>query len=297
MGTTALRRRRPAFAAGLAALAVALGSAAAPAAAAPPVPDVDLVAFGDSYTAGIGAGAYTTAAPCLQTDGGYVSLLLKLPVVAGNSANAACAGAVLTDRPSDAVPSVMEQVAAAAAAGKLSVRTELVTLTAGPNDINFTAPLTSCALHSEEACAQEVKAAQDRFPAMQAELVEALTAIRKAAPRATIAVFGYPLLFDPEHPSILKTRAAAELVNAGTMALNSAIEKATNAPRVKAKTVYIDVTQSFKGHAIASGEPWINFSTDPNFALQNFHPNAAGHEAYADALEGAVNLDSLARRN
>jgi lysophospholipase L1-like esterase len=295
MGTTALRRRRPAFAAGLAALAVALGSTAPPAAAAPPVPDVDLVALGDSYTAGIGAGAYTTDAPCLQTNGGYVDILAKLPIT-DNVTNAACAGALL-DTQSNIAYSIMAQITRLSASGDLSKQTELVTLTAGPNDISFTAPLTTCALYSEEACAQEVKAAQDRFPAMQAELVEALTAIRKAAPRATIAVFGYPLLFDPEHPSILKTRAAAELVNAGTMALNSAIEKATNAPRVKAKTVYIDVTQSFKGHAIASGEPWINFSTDPNFALQNFHPNAAGHEAYADALEGAVNLGSLARRN
>ncbi|BCW20290.1 hypothetical protein NtRootA9_29980 [Arthrobacter sp. NtRootA9] len=297
MGTTALRRRRPAFAAGLAALAVALGSAAAPAAAAPPVPDVDLVAFGDSYTAGIGAGAYTTAAPCLQTDGGYVSLLLKLPVVGGNSANAACAGAVLTDRPSDAVPSVMEQVAAAAAAGKLSVRTELVTVTAGPNDIDFTTPLKICASMPLDACAQAVQRVRGALPAVQANLVEALTAVRRAAPRATIVVFGYPLLFDPDGWPTLLTPEAQRLVNAGTLTLNGTIERAAESPRVKAKAVYVDVTRAFTGHTLNSAAPWINFNPADPFALQNFHPNAAGHEAYADALEGAVNLGSLARRN
>jgi lysophospholipase L1-like esterase len=296
MGTTALRRRRPAFAAGLAALAVALGSTAAPAAAAPPVPDVDLVALGDSYTAGIGAGAYTTDAPCLQTNGGYVDILAKLPIT-DNVTNAACAGAVLTDRPSDAVPSVMKQVAAASAAGKLSVRTELVVVTAGPNDIDFTTPLKDCATMPLDACAQAVQRVRDALPAVQANLVEALTAVRRAAPRATIVVFGYPLLFDPDGWPTLLTPEAQRLVNAGTLTLNGTIERAAESPRVKAKAVYVDVTRAFTGHALNSAAPWINFSTDPDLALQNFHPNAAGHEAYADALEGAVNLDSLARRN
>ncbi|WP_082497294.1 SGNH/GDSL hydrolase family protein [Arthrobacter sp. Leaf137] len=294
MGTTALRRRRAAFAAGLATLAMALGSTALPAGAAPPEKDVDLVAVGDSYTAGIGAGT-TTLSSCTQTNGGYVNLLKALPIVDGNSTNAACAGAVIVDRASDIAPSVLEQIAALTASGTLSVRTELVAVTAGANDIDFTMPLKACAGSTLDVCAQAVQGVQARFPAMQADLVEALTAIRTAAPHATIAVFGYPLLFDPDGPPTLLSEDAQRLVNAGTLALNNAIAQATGAPRVKAKAAYVDVTKAFKAHAVNSAYPWINFNPADPFALQNFHPTAAGHQAYADALSEAVNLNKLAR--
>ena len=294
MGTTALRRRLPAFAAGLATLALALGSAALPAGAAPPVKDVDLVAVGDSYTAGVGAGDYVTPLPCLQTKEGYVNLLIEeLPIVDGNSTNAACAGAVIVDRASDIAPSVTEQITGLTASGTLSVRTELVTLTAGANDINFSAPLTACAGTQPEACAQAIQEVQAKFPALQADLVEALIDIRRAAPHATIAVFGYPLLFDPAGGPALLTPEAQELVNAGTRALNNVIAQATDAPRVKAKAVYVDVTEAFAGHAVNSERSWIHLGSleDP----QNFHPTPLGHQAYADALQDAVNLNKLAR--
>ncbi|MFC9770347.1 MULTISPECIES: SGNH/GDSL hydrolase family protein [unclassified Pseudarthrobacter] len=294
MGTTALRRRRAAFAAGLATLAMALGSTALPAGAAPPIKDVDLVAVGDSYTAGIGAGT-TTLSSCTQTNGGYVNLLRALPIVDGNSTNAACAGAVIVDRASDIAPSVTEQIGSLAASGTLSVRTELVTVTAGANDIDFTMPLKACAGSTPDVCAQAVQAVQAKFPAMRADLVEALTAIRKAAPHATIAVFGYPLLFDPDGLPTLLGRDAQRLVNAGTQALNGAIAQAANSPRVKAKAVYVDVTDAFAGHAVNSPYPWINFDPRDPFALQNFHPSGAGHQAYADTLQEAVNLNKLAR--
>ncbi|WP_045729324.1 SGNH/GDSL hydrolase family protein [Pseudarthrobacter chlorophenolicus] len=294
MGTTALRRRRTAFAASLAALAMALGSTALPAGAAPPDKDVDLVAVGDSYTAGIGAG-YTTLSSCTQTNGGYVTLLKALPMVDDSSTNAACAGAVIIDKPADTAPSVLEQIAALTASGTLSVRTELVTVTAGANDIDFTMPLKACAGSPLDVCAQAVQAVKAKFPAMQASLVEALTAIRKAAPHATIAVFGYPLLFDPYGRQTLLGRDAQKLVNAGTLALDSAIAQATDAPRVKAKAVYVDVTQAFENHAVNSAYPWINFNPADPFSLQNFHPTAAGHQAYVDALSEAVDLNKLAR--
>lgn len=299
METTGLRRRHPAFAAGLAALAMALGLTAAPAGAAPPVPDVDLVAVGDSYTAGIGAGPYTTPPPCVQTSTGYVDLLKALPIIDDEVSNEACGGARLADRPSDTVPSVMEQIAALAASERLSGRTELVTLTAGANDLDFATPLRVCAVSTLEVCAQALQAAQAMFPSIQADLVEALIAIHKAAPRAKIVVFGYPLLFDPESglPTLL-TPDAQRLVNAATLALNATIAQAVAIANTEAKAnaVYVDVTDDFAGHAINSADPWINFDPLDPFAPQNFHPTLAGHEAYADALTAAVNLQALARR-
>ncbi|UZX04400.1 SGNH/GDSL hydrolase family protein [Arthrobacter sp. CDRTa11] len=294
------RRRLPAFAAGLATAAMALGFTALPAGAAPPVPDVDLVAVGDSYTAGVGAGSFIAPFPCLQTNGGYVDVLKALPIVDDVVSNEACAGALLVDGPSDVIPSVMEQIAALSASEGLSGRTELVTITAGANDLDFTTPLAICATSTLFDCAQAVQAAQTQFPVIQANLVDALTAIHKAAPRATIVVFGYPLLFNPEGGPALLTPEAQMLVNTGTAALNEVISDAVDIANAEAKAnaVYVDVTDEFADHAINSltGASWINFNPQVPFAPENFHPNAAGHNAYADALVDEVNLQAIARR-
>ena len=293
------RRRRPAFAAGLATLAMALGFTAIPAEAAPPVPDVDLVAVGDSYTAGVGAGSYISPPPCLKTDGGYVTILKALAIVDDNSTNGACAGAIIPDGASN-TPSVMEQIAALDASEELSGRTELVTLTAGANDLDFTTPLAVCAQYALDICYQTIQAGQLKFPVIQADLVEALSAIHQAAPRAKIVVSGYPLLFNPAGGPTLLTPAAQGLVNDGTVALNDAIADAVDAANAgaKANAEYVDVTDEFAKHALnsISAAPWINFNPAEPFAPQNFHPTAAGHQAYADAITAEVNLQALARR-
>lgn len=278
-------------------MAMAIGFTAIPAGAAPPVPDVDLVAVGDSYTAGVGAGSYITPPPCVKTNGGYVNILEGLAIV-DEAVSGACAGAIIPDDASRSVPSVMEQIAALDASEGLSGRTELVTLTAGANDLDFTTPLAVCAGSTLEMCAQAVLEARAKLSVIQADLVEALTAIHKAAPRATIVVFGYPLLFDPAGGPTLLTPDAQSLVNAGTLALNDAIADAVAAANAgaKANAVYVDVTDEFAENATNSLDPWINFNPAEPFAPQNFHPNAAGHQAYVDAITAEVNLQALARR-
>ncbi|MDR7160030.1 SGNH/GDSL hydrolase family protein [Arthrobacter sp. BE255] len=299
MTNPAVRRRRPAFAAGLAVFAMALGFTAIPADAAPPVPDVDLVAVGDSYTAGTGAGPFIPNFPCDQTAGGYVDNLKDLAIV-DEVINGACHGALLDAKASGIVPSVMGQIAALTSSGGLSGRTELVTLTAGANDLDFNTVLFTCAFSTSEACQQVVLGASAKLPAIKANLVKALTAIHRAAPRAKIAVFGYPLLFDPVGGIPLISVESQALVNAGTGALNATIAAAvTEANAVsKANAQYIDVTTPFAPHAANTLQQWIVLDLVPpiEFADDTFHPNAAGHDAYSDALTAVVNLQALARR-
>ena len=63
MASPALQRRRPAFAAALATLAITAGMAAAPAQA---VDKIKYIALGDSYAAGQGAGPYLDT--CYRSD-------------------------------------------------------------------------------------------------------------------------------------------------------------------------------------------------------------------------------------
>ena len=123
----------------------------------------------------------------------------------------------------------------------------------------------------EGACAAAVIAAQANLPAMGADLSVALATIRAQAPKATVAVTGYPLLLDPALPQ-------AAFVNQGVMALNAAIQGVVAA--AGPGFVYVDVTDEFVDHGIGSADPWI--IAPP--ALDAFHPNVAGYTAYADAI-------------
>jgi lysophospholipase L1-like esterase len=293
-----IRRRHSAFAAGLATVAMALGFTAIPADAAPPPPRVDLVAIGDSYTAGTGAGPFVPNFPCAQTAGGYVDQLDALPIV-DDVANAACHGALLDEVAERGVPSVMQQIADLAKSEGLSGRTELVTLTAGANDIGFNTILFTCAFSTAEACQQAALGARTKLADVQARLAEALTAIHRAAPRARIAVFGYPLLFDPVGGIPVLSTESQNLVNGGTAALNAAIAAAVAEANAdsRANAQYIDV-ERFAGHEANSFQQWIVLDLEPpiEFDDQTFHPNAAGHTQYAEALTSSVNLSAIARR-
>ena len=134
MGSPALRRRRSALAAGFATFAMAVGFAALPAEAAPPPRDVDYVALGDSYTAGTGAGAFTTTGPCVQTHGGYVDVFAE-PALVNLVSNAACHGSLLSqDSVVDHdpnIPSVQQQISSLVNSKSLTRDTELVSITAG----------------------------------------------------------------------------------------------------------------------------------------------------------------------
>lgn len=304
------RRRLPAFAAGLATLAMALGFTAIPAGAAPPPKDVDYVAVGDSYTAGTGSLVgtdsplvFTTPLPCLQTHPfGYADLVGATSPV-NLVQNAACHGAVLTTSsprydPVIIIPTVEEQIASLIASGQLSRDTELVSLTAGANDAGVNAVIPACAASTEEVCKQAVASSIKSMPSVGANLTRALAAIHRAAPNAKIAVLGYPRLFDPTSPAAVIPPTHQTLVNQGSALLNATIATAVATSNIfyRANAQYIDVTARFRGHEVNSAAPWIVLNATNPADPRNFHPNKAGHQAYADALVSAVHLPELARR-
>ena len=287
------RRRRSAFMAGIATMAMAIGFTAIPAEAAPPPPHVDLVAIGDSYTAGTGAGDFDPpSSACLQTDGGYVDVLDSEPIV-GVVANAACHGALLKTEAQPGITSVMDQIAQLTGSEALSGRTELVTLTAGANDVGVNTVLYYCATFAAEVCQQAVGGAVQMMPSVGANLTQALVAIHRAAPRAKIAVLGYPRLFDPTGLPVMPPENQI-LVNQGTALLNATIAASVARANAlyRANAQFINVTARFAGHEANSPDAWIVLGSTP----QGFHPNETGHEQYAAALTAAVNLASIARR-
>lgn len=289
MKTSSVRRRRPAFAAGLATIVMALGFAAVPAQAAPP-PQADYVALGDSYSAGTGAGAFSPTSTCVQTNSGYVDIV-------GNTgrvnflAKEACHGALLADENGiSPIPTVVEQIASSRA--ELSAA-EFVSITAGANDVDFSSVFLTCANPTLD-CNTAIADAQGKLSRLAPKLIVTYQALRMAAPTAKIVVLGYPRLFDATVGVQGIDPAVLVALNSATDTLNSVIAFAASNSGVGPQ--FVDMTARFAGHEANSTDPWILLNgdfTDP----RNLHPNMAGHSmGYASALMEAAKPAQLARQ-
>lgn len=268
-------------------------SIAAPAAAHDSEP-LDYVALGDSYTAGIGAPNVRTSPfypvgpqnpePCFQASPGYADVLDKRDDVE-LTANAACSGWTAAMVPI--------QVQAASAAGGLNAETDLVTITAGGNDVKFLDVLKACLLHSLKDCNAAVKAGESiARTEVRPALAHAYAAIRAKAPNARIVALGYPHLFSPGfRDNRFITHEAAEVFNKGTDTLNKVIRDAARTAR---GIVYVDVTDEFAGHGIGSPRSWFVFNPADPLGGVNFHPTAEGYtKGYYPAIVHEAGIRAL----
>ena len=242
-------------------LALALLMAITPAPVAP-----ELVALGDSYAAGLGAGDEASD-DCRQSPHAYPELWAER-----NGASlvfAACAGAKTSD-----VTGQAERITPSAT---------LVTVQAGGNDAGFSDVMTKCTLGKDEECAQRVEVAE-RF--IRGELPGRLDALYDAVDDRTsadVVVLGYPRLFSFE-TWCLMSAPKRKAVNRAADALAE-----VTADRAKAAGFeYADVREAFGDHGVCASEPWLN-----GLVLvpvdRSYHPNRAGHESgYLPALTAAA---------
>jgi lysophospholipase L1-like esterase len=257
------------------------------------------VAIGDSEAAGTGNMPYVDES-CKRSAKAY-------PVLVGDSigepvVSAACAGATTTD--------VTAQVLNLAQTGVLGPATELVTITAGVNNIGWQGVLAACSSSgTPEACAAAKAAAFAAIAGIAPAIAQLIGLVRTLAPDAAIVVTGYPLMFGAVtetcnvgsfggEPVKFTPELAAE-VNAGIVGINAAVAGGVSAyqaaftaqfgapdPRVE----YVDVTAAFAGHALCdTGDRWISgLSSGKGTVHRGFHPNAAGQQAYASAIAAAL---------
>ncbi|WP_353808476.1 SGNH/GDSL hydrolase family protein [Agromyces sp. SYSU T00194] len=267
--------RRPAVSAVTAVLAAAalLFGAAAPAMAAPPSPPPveKLVALGDSYAAGQGAG--TPLDGCLRSTAAYPYLLdaqeadpkinlLRL---------AACSGATIED----VMDTQLSQV---------NKGTTLVTVTVGGNDLGVGVIFDICAPAPESlACLTAIGEAEQLLASgvIGQELTQLLVAISERAPRARIVVTDYPV------PFVAGLSSLTDQVNAATLALDGQIAFAAGtAAGSGANVTYTSLDLAFLGHQVGDVEPWLG--ADQFDPLTFLHPTAQGQAVYAAAVLGAL---------
>jgi lysophospholipase L1-like esterase len=256
-----------------------------------------LLALGDSFSSGQGAGSYD---PDTNGDGNTCfrsrlawpqQLARKLRLVPLPSL--ACSGAVARQVTQDD-GSRKEPERRRSQIGRIAGGPDVVTITIGGNDVGFADVLKHCVFDAE--CTERYRRPNgdllDREIARLAERLPGVYgAIRNAAPDARLIVVGYPRLFPEKHSgncaaSRRISSREAEYLNERTRALNAAIAGAAHASGAE----FVDVTEAFDGAELrCTGKTYMNrLRLQPKLFPASFHPNAAGQERLAEVIEKEV---------
>ncbi|WP_315913620.1 SGNH/GDSL hydrolase family protein [Arthrobacter sp. lap29] len=225
--------------------------------------------LGDSYSAGSGGGGEVGA--CGQSPNGYGPwVAAKLGT---HLENLACAGFTTDQVRTLEVP-------------YLQSGTKVITLTAGGNDVAWTAAITACLAPTSTAtmCQGAVANSIHLMSKLPKSVTSMLKAVKAKAPGAKVLYLGYPRLFEPQNMAAL---GYTPTQISGTQALNAAADLLNGTLAYSAlsnRVAFVPVAYLFSGHAVPSANPWLNYPGGPN--PYAFHPNAAGYQyGYAAALK------------
>jgi lysophospholipase L1-like esterase len=258
----------------VAAVAAVTGLAAPAAAAGDPV---DYVALGDSYSSGLGAGAYDPASgDCSRSPHAYPALWAASNAPA-TFTFVACSGATTSDVRAEQLPA-------------LTGAADLVTLTVGGNDVGFAPVLTACVIGDDATCDGALDTSRFLIDAWLPHALAGLYAdVSEAAPGATVVVLGYPRPFDPAAPALGNLEPdEQQRMNRLAERLNDRTEAAA----ARAGFRFASVEEPFATHGVGATDPWLAGLTLP--LNESFHPNAAGQsQGYLPVLT-SVNLGFVA---
>ncbi|UJA20860.1 SGNH/GDSL hydrolase family protein [Thermoleophilia bacterium SCSIO 60948] len=244
------------------------------------------VALGDSYSAASGVLPVDPEAPpnCLRSTLNYPHVIAEK--IGANLTDVTCGGAATRDYFKPQYDNVEPQLKA------LTKRTRLVTMTIGGNDGGvFVDTIVNCGTAANTAvppgsgnpCEQqygnefERKIKRDTFPA----IVRALKAVHRKAPRARVAILGYPRILPAKvgcYPQMPVARGDVPYLNGIQSTLNDAVRRAAK----RTGTRYVNFNRVSRGHDACKGigERWIEpvlFTTNPVIV----HPNELGERRMA----------------
>ncbi|MFI6874696.1 SGNH/GDSL hydrolase family protein [Streptomyces sp. NPDC050400] len=216
------------------------------------------VALGDSYSSGVGAGSYQSGSgDCKRSNLAYPQLWAN-----ANSPSSfsfmACSGATTSTVRSGQL-------------GPLTSATQLVSVTAGGNDVGFADVMQTCILGTSATCLDRVATARSYISSTLPGRLDALYAdIASRAPSARVVVIGYPKFYDVEAVCAGLSDTKRTAINQAADQLNSVISQRAAAKGFR----FGDVRPPFTGHEICSGDSWLH-SLDISIG-ESYHPKAAG---------------------
>lgn len=228
---------------------------AAPAHAAGPA----YVALGDSYSSGLGAGSYDPqSGSCKRSTKAYAALWATAHSPS-SFAFTACSGATTED-------------VRARQLDPVTASTGLVSISVGGNDAGFGDVMSTCVRSSQAACLDRVAKARAYVDTTLPGLLDrTYDAIHDRGPRAHVVVLGYPHFYRRPGTCLLG------LSDASRKAVNGAADDIDGVIAKRAADhgfAFADVRDSFAGHELCSGDPWLHSVTLP--VGESYHPTATG---------------------
>ena len=251
------------------------------------------VALGDSYSAASGTFPPDLTAPpeCARSTVNYPHDIAGR--IGAQLVDVTCGGAETKDYVSSQYPGVAPQLAA------LQADTQLVTMTIGGNDSGvFIDAIADCGSAGLSTLGQG-SPCQDRYGTSFSDtinsttypaLVNALSAVRAAAPSARVAILGYPWVMPATggcFPIMPVATGDVPYVRGIQATLNDAVRRAAAATGVS----YIDFSTVSEGHDACQpiGIRWIEpalLGTNPVIV----HPNALGESQMAAQTMAVLQL-------
>lgn len=167
--------------------------------------------------------------------------------------------------------------------------TQLVTLTAGGNDIGYVGDLFAMASRNKGGLISAAVAlfwkgakpiTERNFSALDANLRTTLREIQRRSPKARIIVVTYPTILPTEGtcPALGIAAAQATLMRA----VGETLAQVTRDAAQSLGIAVVDIAALSAGHDACSTTPWVNGIRPKSGAA--FHPTLAGASATAHAI-------------
>lgn len=224
--------------------------------------ELQYVALGDSYASGVGAGNYDPAGgDCKRSANSYPSLLQKAHSEY-KLTDVSCSGATIEDVRANQLSAVNGD-------------TDVVTVTVGGNDAQFSTVAADCLLNTDSYCkSSTAMASYYARNQMVTELAGLYADIKERAPQAEIVVLGYPRVISETGTCPLIDLSADKRTYMNGYA--DALNEGTEAAAAEQSVTFVDVRDAFQGHGACGSDSWINDLTNLS---EVFHPTAAGYES------------------
>ncbi|WP_212719573.1 SGNH/GDSL hydrolase family protein [Blastococcus sp. CCUG 61487] len=252
---------------------------------------VRYVAMGDSYSAASGVLPPDPTAPlqCLRSTANYPNVIAR--ATGALLTDVTCGGADTGDYFAPQYDGVAPQLDA------LSRDTQVVTMTIGGNNSGvFIDSLLQCGAAGLSTLGQG-SPCKDRYGSTFEDtirsttypsLVRALEAVRARAPRAEVAILGYPWIL-PASGGCFDRMPVAEGDVPYLRSLQATLNDAVARAAAETGVTYVDMSRASEGHDACAplGVRWIEpvlQSTNPVVV----HPNALGEAAMADLAMRAL---------
>ncbi|NND73647.1 MAG: hypothetical protein HKN44_01450 [Ilumatobacter sp.] len=193
---------------------------------------------------------------------------------------------------------------------------DLVTLTIGGNDAEWTTVLKECINQTDvENCFDGTldfpgtemtlrEWADYRLSIIPTRLRQTLADIKSAAPEATVVLAGYPVFAPPAERDCTVNALVGGLTGKKLTPAEFAVfrelqllfEPEIAAAAADARVHYVSVADEFAGHEICGEDgQWVNdldlnwhWTGLPTPETKSFHPTATGHRAYARVIENYI---------